>query len=142
MRNLVTNMKKDIDYIYEFSDLNWMHTRVKILTGELKGLIFEIGSSQANIPLEGQAEMKLEYTLYSLPENVDCLSKLSQSDFDTFISDRVMDIFFDRENDKENHTKLLQQAALGLEFVTSNINIDAKFYPRGKQKTITGLQSI
>ena len=38
-------MQNGVDFEYEYSDLNLLQTRVKVLTGEYSGLVFEYGSS-------------------------------------------------------------------------------------------------
>ena len=123
-------MKNGKDFIYEFSDLNLLHTRVKILTGKYKGLIFEFGGSGLMEWIEdGKYKNKFDFTyaLYEIPKTL-TNSKLEQNpEFEKFLMYLIIDVIGARNTDPEWKIKLEEAASVsGVQ--NSKIKISEKHY--------------
>jgi hypothetical protein len=120
-------MKNNIDFIYEYSDLNFLKTRVMVLTGDYSGTILEFGGSAiGGYDDEKDKKMIFEYTLYKLPDNHDSKQKLrGNQKFEKFLSELLLDIIECRHLDK-NETNKAHQALSGTN--KSNIKINKNFY--------------
>ena len=126
-------MKNNIDYIYEYSDLNLFQTRVKVLTGHYADLVLEFGGSA----LEQSEEVNkfhFDYMLYAIPENLSKYKLRGTPDFEQFLSDLLIAIIVDRREDENWKSKL--DNATQLNWVTSTIMLDPKFYPQSSATVI------
>jgi len=138
-------MKKNKDYIYEYSDLNLFQTRVQILTGEYKGIILEFGSSHIESS-QNTNDFTFDYTLYEKPENLIGITLRGNIKFEKYLSELLINIINDRKKDKKEQEKLWEAASV--EGVKSNrIKINEKFYAPGllfkkQQPKVDGLQSF
>ena len=123
-------MKNKIDFIYEFSDLNLFHTRVQILTGEYKNLIFEFGGSGLMEWIEnGEYKNKFDfsYALYEIPEVLNSRQLETNPEFEKFLTQLVIDVIGDRTNDPEWKIKLDEAASVkGMQ--SSKIKISNEHY--------------
>jgi hypothetical protein len=60
-------MKSGIDFIYEYSDLNYLRTRVQILTGEYADTILEFGGSVLGQDGINPNKFVFDYQLMQIP---------------------------------------------------------------------------
>jgi hypothetical protein len=134
-------MKNNIDYIYEYSDLNRFHTRVQILTGKYKDIIFEY----TNVVLcqwEDKNKLEFKYDIYYKPQNLIHIKLKADEDFVDHIIQLICNIVEDRRNDKFESNKL-DIAASYFGVTKPNIKIDKKWYPKEKiQPEVKGLQGF
>jgi hypothetical protein len=127
-------MKNNIDFIYEYSDLNLFQTRAKVLTGKYKGMIIEYGKSGVARG-GGKNLFDFTYTVYAYPDSLD--KNTSNEDYITFFSELLTAIVIDRRTDK-NAKQKLDLAAMKQN--VSQIKIDDKFYS-GDNKPINTQQT-
>jgi len=120
-------MKNNIDFIYEYSDLNLFHCRVKVLKGKYKDLVLEFGGSGVG-QSTGKPIFNYEYILYVLPENFEYTKS-----FENFMTNLLIDVIDDRNKDPLAKEKL-DQAASSEGFQESIIKIPDSFY--GKAEVI------
>jgi hypothetical protein len=119
-------MKNGIDFIYEYSDLNSLKTRVAILTGEYADTILEFGGSIL-AQWEDKNTFTFEYELFQIPQHFAGVQLKGSKDFEMFLGYLLVDVINARNNDKEEHQKSMEAAsALGVS--QSKIKIDPKFY--------------
>lgn len=119
-------MKNKVDFVYEYSDLNLFHTRVKVLTGLYKGLIFEYGGSMLT-QYENQNTFTFDYILYEVPKKFNGPSLRKDKAFNEFIAYLIVDAITCRKNDPEEKQKL-DEAASAIGKINPSINIDEKYY--------------
>jgi hypothetical protein len=124
-------MKNNEDYIYEYSDLNLFHTRVRILTGRYKDVILEFGGSLLKRWYDGESEegneFKFEYTLYEKPENLMNYKLKGAPEFEDYLCNLLINIIDDRKKDPDEKRKLMQASSIkGVQ--NSKIKIDRKWY--------------
>jgi len=134
-------MQNNIDYIYEYSDLNLFQNRAQILTGKYKDVILEFGASSIMEYVEdGQhiSRFDFDYDVYENPHNID----LHNRDFELFCGDLLKCIIKDREEDPNNYDKLMEAASYcGVQ--NAKIKISDKWYPNRKpQPIVVGAQEI
>ena len=122
------------DFIYDYSDLNLLQTRVQVLNGEYAGMIVEIGGSSLT-QWQDKNHFNFEYTLYQYP---DSKSNLEQTEeFKQFISSLIVG-FVDHRRNSLDWKEQLEAACDGLN--TCSIKIDRKFYPDNyKQRKVCGV---
>jgi hypothetical protein len=123
-------MKNNIDFIYEYSDLNLFHTRVKVLTGHYEGLIIEFGGSTLAQWAEKRKvknNFTFEYTIYQIPEQLKNYKLRGTPEFESFLAYLLVDVISDRNKDPKAKQKL-DEAAMAGGIKKSNINIDASWY--------------
>ena len=113
------------DFIYDYSDLNLLQTRIQILKGEYEGMIVEIGGS-ALTQWADQNRFDFDYTLYQYPKNVDCLDQTEV--FKEFIASLIVGVV-DHRRTRPDWKDRLDEACDGLNICS--IKIDNKFYPDG-----------
>lgn len=138
-------MKNNIDYIYEYSDLNLFQIRVQILTSQYKDMILEFGSSVL-IETATDNQFKFDYTIYQCPNNIKS-SDIKDIKFINYLADLLINIIDDIRNDKDSKEKLDVAAN---QYNISKIIIDDKFYPEGyirrgktyEQPEVNGLQTF
>jgi hypothetical protein len=120
-------MKKNRDFIYEYSDLNLFHTRVLVKTGTYKDLIFDFDSARSETSHLG-TNFSFKYILYQKPKEFENVALRENPEFQKFIGDLVIDVITARRKDKKEHEKLMEAASPnGVQ--SSKIKIDPKFYP-------------
>jgi hypothetical protein len=120
-------MKKNRDFIYEYSDLNLFHTRVLVKTGPYKDLIFDFDSARSETSYLG-TNLSFKYILYQKPKGSENISLRENPEFQKFMSDLVIAVVVARRKDKKAHEKLMEAAGPnGVQ--NSKIKIDPKFYP-------------
>ena len=98
-------MINGIDFVYEYSDLNLFHTRVKVLTGFYKDLIFEYGGSML-AQIGDKNTFTFEYILYEVPEKFHGPSLRKDDAFNTFIAYLIVDVISCRKADPDEKNKL------------------------------------
>jgi hypothetical protein len=125
-------MKNNIDFIYEYSDLNLFQTRVKILTGVYADIILEFGGSML-AQMGSENTFTFEYTLYQLPKQFDHAKLRANPAFNEFLAYLLVDIVDSRNNDLQEKIKL-EEAASSDGKIGSAIEIDDKWYPNGHPK--------
>lgn len=119
-------MQNHIDFEYEYSDLNVLQTRVKILTGEYTGLVFEYGGSVLT-QWEDKNSFTFEYTLYEVPELFDGPTLRKTAAFNEFIAYLIVDVVKARREDKYELSKI-HEAASNIGKTYANIPINQKYY--------------
>ena len=120
-------MKNNVDFIYEYSDLNLFQTRAKVLTGKYKGMVIEYGKSGVARG-GGKNLFDFTYTAYAHPDSLD--KTTSNEDYITFLSELLTAIVIDRRTDK-NAKQKLELAAMNQN--VSKIKIDDRFYSDNKK---------
>lgn len=125
-------MENGKDYIYEYSDLNRFYTRVKVLTGEFKDVIFEYGDTvlkqQQAVP---GGEFTFNYIIYKKPDSI-TTNLRGNVLFETFVSDIIVDIITERKKDRLELRKAQELLASDMVMVgrRSKIHINESFYSR------------
>lgn len=121
-------MKNNVDYVYEYSDLNQFQTRTKILTGPYRDVVLEFGGSllRQESDVKG-GQFTFDYTLYFKPDNLNNISLRQDQEFIKFLSKLLINIIKDRRKDKKEKYKLMQ-AAVNHKFIDTRIKIDDRFY--------------
>jgi hypothetical protein len=117
-------MKNNIDFIYEYSDLNPLHTRIQILTGEYAGIVFELGGSML-AQVGDSNKFTFDYVLYELPDQFYGPSLKANKKFNEFLAYLIVDVIDSRNQDPQEHSKLME-AAKGV--TQSAIKINPKYY--------------
>jgi len=138
-------MKNKVDFIYEYSDLNGLQTRVQVLTGEYKDTIIEFGGS--NLLQEGDKNVfTFNYTIFQVPKKFIDIQLKGNTEFEKFLAYLLVDVIAARKKDKKEHNKLMEAVSFnGVQ--NSKIKIDEKFYPdfilkTKKQPIAQGLQGF
>lgn len=119
-------MKHHVDFIYEYSDLNPLFTRVKILTGQYAGMVLEYGGSVLH-QWEDKNEFRFEYILYEVPEPYDCATLRKDAAFNEFIGLLLVDVITARREDP-NERLNIREAAADRGIQNSIIPINIGFY--------------
>ena len=121
-------MKNEIEFIYEYSDLNLFHTRVKILTGKYAGIILEFGSSLLT-QWEDKNTFTFDYILYEVPDQFYGPKLRTDSEFNNFLAYLFVDVIDCRNKDPEELLKH-HEAASKKGKTYSNIKIGKRFYSK------------
>jgi hypothetical protein len=131
-------MLAEHDFIYDYSDLNLLQTRVQVLKGDYEGMIVEIGGSSL-MQWEDKNLFDFEYTLYQYPKNVDKIDR--DETFDKFIANIIVGLVDHRRN-RPDWKERLDEACDGLN--TCSIKIDSKFYINKyrQQPVVSGMMEI
>lgn len=138
-------MKANIDFIYEYSDLNLFQTRVKILTGNYADTILEYGGSV--LAQDGVSNIfTFNYELFQIPRSLANTQLKGTKEFEMFLGNLLVDVIDARNHDLKEHDKLMDAAKAG-GVDTCKIKIDNKFYPEWikkakKQPIAQGLQGF
>jgi hypothetical protein len=137
-------MKSGIDFIYEYSDLNYLKTRVHILTGIYADTILEFGSSVLGQDGINPNKFVFEYELMQLPYSLKDTQLKGTKDFEHFLAYLLVDIIEAKKEDPKEKQKLMD--ALDGDN-PSKIKVDDLFYPEWilkarKQPIVQGLQGF
>lgn len=121
-------MKPNVDFIYEYSDLNLFQTRVKILTGEYANTILEYGGSI--LAQNGTSNVfTFTYELLHIPAKFANTKLKGDKKFEEFLAYLLVDVVDARKKDPKEEEKLIEAAhASGVQ--NSQIKIDPKFYSK------------
>jgi len=134
-------MKKGIDFIYEYSDLNLFHTRVQILTGIYSGIILEFGGSGLMQSKEKNI-FNFDYILYEVPDKFHGATLRKNKEFNEFLGYLLVDVISCKNKDP-NELEKHQEAASFIGKINCNIKISEKWYPNWKKQPIAqGLQGF
>lgn len=138
-------MKNNIDFIYEYSDLNLFQTRVQILTSKYAGIILEFGSSIL-AQIGDKNTFTFDYILYEVPDQFHGPTLRNNKEFNEFLGYLLVDVIHARNNDPKEFNKH-QEAASVLGKTNSKIKIDEIYYPNAmlkakKQPIAQGLQGF
>lgn len=117
-----------VNFVYEYSDLNFLQTRVKVLTGDYAGLILDYGRSYVT-QWEDKNEFSFDYTIYVMPDRLLDMNKEQANDFQEFLKNLLCDVIIARRSDPDESKKLME-ALTKKEFLVGAIKIDRKFYNR------------
>lgn len=128
-------MKNGIDYIYEYSDLNFLQTRVEVLSGKYQGLIVEFGSSRL-YEYNDVKDFTFDYTIYKEPPKYKLHKLLDNQKFEKYLSVLLTSILIDRKENPEIEKENITDALGHFRSKEPKINIDASFYPCKKKKNI------
>lgn len=123
-----SGMKPELDYIYEYSDTNFLHTRVKVLTGEYAGLILDYGGATV-IRIGDENEFSFQHTFYEIPDVLFSMSEEKNLHFKDFLANLYCSVIEARKNDPDEKRKFTE-ARMKHDSLVGNIKIDAKFYNR------------
>lgn len=116
-------MKNNVDFIYEYSDLNLFQTRVQVLTGQYSGMIVEFGASHI-LSVEGEHDFTFDWTVYKKPDSG---SLVHDAQFEKFMSELLIAVINDRNNDPSARNKLMEAASVrGVQ--NPKIKIPEQFY--------------
>ena len=121
-------MKNEIDFIYEYSDLNHLKTRVQILTGEYADTILEFGGS-VFAPNEGKNTFVFEYELFQIPRKFANVKLKGNKEFEMFLGHLLIAIIDAKRNDPEE-LELVKNAEKATIPLKNQIKIDPWFYSR------------
>jgi len=137
-------MINGVDFVYEYSDLNLFHTRVKVLTGFYKDLVFEYGGSML-AQIGDKNTFTFEYILYEVPDKFHGPSLRKDDAFNTFIAYLIVDVISCRKSDPNELEKLHEAASLEGK-TTHSIDINEKYYPKKikplEQPIVVGAQGF
>lgn len=120
-------MKNEIDFIYEYSDLNLFHTRVQILTGKYAGIVLEFGGSNL-VQFKEQNRFTFDYILYEVPDQFYGPTLRKNDEFNEFLAYLLVDVVNARNHDPLEKQKLEEAASIG-GVSCSSIKIDKRWYP-------------
>lgn len=112
-------MNNNVDFIYEYSDLNLFNTRVQILTGKYAGAIVEFGGSGIMSGF-GHPVFNFEYRLYVEPKFID-------AGFKDYLVDLLIAVIKARGSDTNESAKL-NEAASRQGVQNSKIHVPEHFY--------------
>jgi hypothetical protein len=93
-------MKNNIDFKYEYSDVNLFQTKASIITGKYADINVEFGTSGVMSGM-GSPIFNFEYQLYKTPKNFEKSNK-----FEDYLTELLIAIIVDRNNDPEAKNKL------------------------------------
>jgi hypothetical protein len=122
-------MQNKIDYIYENSDLNAFHIRVKILTGQYEDVILEFGGSYL-VQTEQGNTFTFEHILYSLPEDLSGIDINNDDSFKEYLSQLLISIIQDKKENDPPQDPYIMPNGLNL---NCSIKINQRFYPTAVQ---------
>ena len=126
-------MQNNVDFIYEYSDLNLFHTRVQILTGKYAGIVLEFGGSVL-AQIGNKNTFTFDYILYEVPDQFHSSNLRANGKFNEFLGYLLVDVINARNNDPKEKEKL-DKAASAKEKINSNIKINEIYYPQTKLKS-------
>lgn len=110
-------MQNNIDFIYEYSDLNVLQTRVEVLTGKYANTVLEYGGSGV-MSGAGTPIFTFDYQLYNCPNGEPSKS---------FLTNLLVKVIEARKTDPEEKAKLTEAAsAYGTQ--NSKIKVPEGFY--------------
>jgi hypothetical protein len=137
-------MKSGIDFIYEYSDLNYLQTRVHILTGMYEDIILEFGGSVLGQDGVNPNKFVFKSELMQLPYSLKDTQLKGTKEFEEFLAYLLVDIIEAKKQDPDEHQKLMDAIDGN---PPGNIKIDELFYPewiiKAKKQPITqGLQGF
>jgi len=137
-------MKSGIDFIYEYSDLNYLQTRVHILTGMYAETILEFGGSVLGQDGINPNKFLFQSELMQLPYSLKDTQLKGTKEFENFLAYLLVDIIEAKKQDPEEHKKLMDAIDGN---PPGNIKIDELFYPEWilkarKQPITQGLQGF
>lgn len=123
-------MENGVDFEYEYSDLNLLKTRVKVLTGVYAGLVFEYGGSML-AQWEDKNMFTFEYTLYEVPEPFKGPALRKEASFNAFIAYLIVDVIKARREDSKEVEKrnFVLHGDAPKRF--ANIHINNRYYTEG-----------
>ena len=134
-------MKNNIDFIYEYSDLNLFQTRVQILTSKYAGIILEFGSSIL-AQIGDKNTFTFDYILYEVPDQFHGPTLRNNKEFNEFLGYLLVDVISCKNKDP-NELEKHQEAASFIGKINCNIKISEKWYPNWKKQPIAqGLQGF
>lgn len=134
-------MKNGVDFIYEYSDLNLFHTRVKILTGQYAGIVLEFGGSLL-AQLGSENTFTFEYILYEVPDQFHGPALRAEPKFNEYLGYLLVDVINSRNKDRNEKAKL-EEAASSTGKTDPKIVISENWYPNWKKQPLAvGLQEI
>lgn len=117
-------MKNGVDFVYDYSDLNWYHIRVQLLTGPYAGLIFELGGS--GVGQDGvESKFVFEYILYEKPEAYKDIVLRGNPEFEEYLSGVIFDVIIARQSDPDDRKRLARSFDPTQH---CEVAIDKKFY--------------
>ena len=134
-------MQNNIDFIYEYSNLNLFHTRVQILTSKYAGIVLEFGGSVL-AQIGNKNTFTFDYILYEVPDQFHPFNLRANDEFNNFLGYLLVDVINARNNDPKEKEKL-DEAASYIGKKNPSIKVDEKFYPKFKKQPIAqGLQGF
>jgi hypothetical protein len=110
-------MKNNIDFIYEYSDLNVLQTRVEVLKGKYANTIFEYGGSGV-MTGAGTPTFSFDYQLYVCPNG---------EPSNKFLTNLLVSVIAARNSDADEKSKS-EEAASAYGVQNSRIKIPESFY--------------
>jgi hypothetical protein len=132
-------MKNNIDFVYEYSDLNLFQTRVHILTGKYAGIILEFGGSVL-AQIGEDNTFTFDYTLYEVPDQFYGPNLKASSEFNHFLGYLLVDVIHSRNTDPDEKRKL-DEAANFEHMPKPKIQVSEKWYFSPEQPK-TNLESF
>jgi hypothetical protein len=134
-------MQNNVDFVYEYSDLNLFHTRVKILTSEYAGIILEFGGSML-AQIGDKNTFNFDYILYEVPDQFYGPTLRKNAKFNEFLAYLLVDVINTRNYDPDELSKLHEAASFKGK-TNPTIKINDKWYPNFKKQPIAqGLQGF
>lgn len=125
----LSDMKNNIDFRYEYSDLNLFQTRVEVLAGNFKGMILEFGKSVL-AQWDDKNLFEFDFTVYKKPDNLGDEKFIKTAEVDNFLTDLLVSVIQARREDPQEINKMNEAGSIkGKQY--SDIEIDNKFYNRG-----------
>jgi len=137
-------MKNKIDFIYAYSDLNMLKTRVQILTGKYKDTILEFGGSVFSMDTNPNT-FCFEYELFHIPYAFKDIKLKGDKEFEVFLGNLLVDVISAKRNDPNEDYDT--RSSFDISTFKCSIKIDDKFYPnwietQKKQPIAEGLKGF
>ena len=126
--NSVSGPESKADFVYEYSDLNFLQTRVKVLSGEYAGLVLDYGGSYV-VQWEDKNEFIFEHTIYAAPESLFFMDEKQSNEFKEFLKHLLCDVIEAKKKDPDESKKIME-ALDKQNALVGSIKIDSKFYNR------------
>jgi hypothetical protein len=121
-------MENNVDFRYDYSDLNTLCIRTEILTGDYAGIILEYGRTNL-IVSNKSGKLVFDYTLYAIPERFNGVTLRGNEKFEQHLADVLVAVVADRNADPEYAEKLHRAQGRRGPF-TCAIEIDSIFYTK------------
>ena len=100
-------MKNNIDFVYEYSDLNLFQTRVQILAGAYAGIVLEFGGSIL-AQIGDKNTFTFDYILYEVPDQFYGPSLRKDKEFNEYLGYLLVHVIQCRNLDPKEKEKLVE----------------------------------
>jgi hypothetical protein len=125
-------MINDVDFIYDYSDLNRMNIRTKFLTGQFAGIVLEY----TNIWFENRPDgndFTFDYLFFHIPKELNVVYEPTFEELKKHMGHVLVDIIIHRKSNPNDWKRLIRANKVdGRRFC--KIKIDDKYYKKNKDE--------